>query len=97
MMDFIRYAGVILGILVLAVVLMACGEAACSACLYAYCGGSDRVDRSGDVIGRVLAACSLCATRTDAFVRQPVPRAAHPPGGWLSTSLFVTGVSALRM
>lgn len=97
MTTFLRYTGIVLGVIILAVVLTACGEGACEACLHACCGASDRPDRGRGLVGRVMAACAACGVGIGPLVSRTMLRTTPPSGGWLSVSLFATGVSALRI
>lgn len=61
MSVFLRYLGLVLAVLVLAIVFSVCGDGGCVACAHSDFLRSDRVDRFQTVWGKVLAAYSACA------------------------------------
>jgi len=60
MSVFLRYLGIVLAVLVIAIVFTMCGEGACEACMHACCMRSDRVDRVRAVWSRVFDAYRVC-------------------------------------
>lgn len=56
MLTLLRYAGLVLVVLVLAVVFATCGEGACGACVHACCVRSERLDRARRGIERLFEA-----------------------------------------
>ena len=54
MSVFLRYLGIVLAVLVIAIVFTMCGESACEACMHACCMRSDRVDRFRTVWSKLV-------------------------------------------
>ena len=60
MSVFLRYLGLVLTVLVLAIVFSVCGDAGCVACAHSDFLRSDRVDRFRAVWSRVFDAYRAC-------------------------------------
>ena len=58
MTVFLRYLGIALIVLIVAVAFTVCGDGAFETCAHACCMKSDRADRLRKVIGRAVAAFS---------------------------------------
>jgi len=93
----LRYAGIAIGVLVFAVVLMVCGEGACGLCAHACCVRADRNDRTTTALNRVLAACNACTEGARTVVgKWQADLSSLPPSG-LVLAPFAREISPLRI
>lgn len=96
MVHVFRYAGIALAILVFAVVLLACGEGACSACLDACCSRMDPTKRPGALLGRIAGALRRSLTTAVADVDARLEAGARRQSIAVSPNLAME-VSTLRI
>jgi hypothetical protein len=96
MVVYLRYAIIALGIVVLALGFMFCGEGVCDYCGHATCVGSDRVDRFRAVIESALAAAGESLLRPSFAVLYGV-RLVAAPVALTPATLLVNEVSPLRI
>jgi len=97
MSVFLRYLGLVLAVLVIAVVFTMCGESACEACMHACCMRSDRVDRFRAVWSKVVDACRACTGDARIALEWAAARAHCLLAGLIPPSPLAERLSPLRI